>query len=498
MLNQGCFVITSIIPALSIAPLTPIYMKEWNRSLTDISLLVRTSYAVQQEHETDVYQTGVTVIMLGYCNFIIIPCSEIFGRRITLIICALINLGSTIWSALAPSYMSFLGSRILTGTGAAANESIMNVVVADMYFLHERGSYVGAYFWCYFVGLFLGPIISGSVAQHVSWRWFFWACAIAQGLNIIGLMFLFPETRRMYDEPVTAQAITGSVDPEAVETDNKTGSLKIEDCHSNTGQIDTTRDQWLGHGKPNRSQFGLLQPIDRKAVRNILRHFFTPVQLFFFPIVFWASMSMGAAANTLLAVNILQSQALAAPPYNFTPAQVGYANFALVVGGVIGLLVAGPWSDWLSSKATAKNRGIREPEMRLPSLIPFIVAVLIGLVVFGVGLQDGWPWPAVIVIGFGLVGLQVVAIPTLTITYAIDSYKPVTGEIMVIATVCKNTFGFGMTYYMPDWAASKGFIPPVMMMMALTVGIPLIGVVVFIFFGKSCRRLTRHSTVHSL
>lgn len=40
ILNQRCFVITSIIPALSIAPLTPIYMQEWNRSLTDVSLLV--------------------------------------------------------------------------------------------------------------------------------------------------------------------------------------------------------------------------------------------------------------------------------------------------------------------------------------------------------------------------------------------------------------------------------------------------------------------------
>lgn len=82
---------------------------------------------------------------MGYCNFIIVPCGEIFGRRITLLICAAINLGACIWSAMASSYGSFLAARILTGTGATANESIMNIVVADMYFLHERGSYVGSY-----------------------------------------------------------------------------------------------------------------------------------------------------------------------------------------------------------------------------------------------------------------------------------------------------------------------------------------------------------------
>lgn len=72
---------------------------------------------------------------------------------------------------------------------------------------------------------------------------------------------------------------------------------------------------------------------------------------------------------------------------------------------------------------------------------------------FGVGLQDKWPWPAVIVIGFGFVGLQVVAIPTIAITYAIDCYKPISGEIMAIATVCKNTFGVSLH-------SNHGFGPP--------------------------------------
>lgn len=40
ILMQGAFVLISIVPALSIAPLTPIYMQEWQRSLTDVALLV--------------------------------------------------------------------------------------------------------------------------------------------------------------------------------------------------------------------------------------------------------------------------------------------------------------------------------------------------------------------------------------------------------------------------------------------------------------------------
>lgn len=136
-------------------------------------------------------------------------------------------------------------------------------------------------------------------------------------------------------------------------------------------------------------------------------------------------------------------------------------------------------------------------------------------------MQEKWPWPAVVIVGFGFVGLQVVTISTITITYAIDCYKPVTGEIMVIATVCKNTFGvghvpgyccaarygqkisnpitqFGMTYYMNDWATKSGYIPPVMLLLAMNVGITLFGMVVFMFFGKTFRRWTKDSKVHSL
>jgi hypothetical protein len=53
------------------------------------------------------------------------------------------------------------------------------------------------------------------------------------------------------------------------------------------------------------------------------------------------------------------------------------------------------------------------------------------------------------VLGFGLVGLQVVSIPTIAISYAIDCYTPVAGQIMVISTVCKNTFGVSQVFPYP-------------------------------------------------
>ena len=71
---------------------------------------------------------------LGYANFIIVPFSNVFGRRPTILICGLICALANIWQAKVTSYKSFLAARVVSGLGAAANESIMPMVVANVMF----------------------------------------------------------------------------------------------------------------------------------------------------------------------------------------------------------------------------------------------------------------------------------------------------------------------------------------------------------------------------
>ena len=55
---------------------------------------------------------------------------------------------------------------------------------------------------------------------------------------------------------------------------------------------------------------------------------------------------------------------------DFSSETIGFFNFAILIGAIIGLFTAGPLSDWLSAWLTRKNKGIREPEMRLLTMIP--------------------------------------------------------------------------------------------------------------------------------
>ena len=151
------------------------------------------------------------------------------------------------------------------------------------------------------------------------------------------------------------------------------------------------RDPWLGKGRPSKQQFRLFQT-NAHPLQTILLDLWIPWKLFAFPIVEFASFVVSWSASSFLTLNLTQSQAFAAPPYKFTPLTIGFFNFAILIGGILGLVTAGPLSDWISMKLTKRNNGIREPEMRLLTMIPYIAIMIIGNFVVAFGWQQGWDW----------------------------------------------------------------------------------------------------------
>ncbi|RYO73821.1 hypothetical protein DL766_001811 [Monosporascus sp. MC13-8B] len=486
LVNQFVFVFVSIMTPLAIAPMTMIFEHEFDKTLPEVNMLF-----------------GAAAITLGYANFVIVPAANVWGRRLVVLVCGLVCVLANVWQGLVTSYDSFIGARVISGIGAAANESIMPMVVADMLFVHQRGRSMALYFWAYFIGLFIGPIISGAIASGISWRWFFWVCTILQGASLIFLLVAHPETKyertHLPSSPGTTQV---NVTADAGKAEG--GEAGPHQPAQNEAQATTTATHThITNGRPSRAQFALLPPGGQfHATRaSVLRDVVSPLRiLFLYPIVAWASLAMGFAANSLLALNLTQAQVFGSPmgPYGFSPDQIGYVNFAFVVGAALALVTAGPLSDAVALRRAHKNGGVLEAEMRLPALIPYVAVNLVGMVVVAVGYQRAWPWEAIVVLGYTLVGVQVVGIPAIAISYAVDSYKTLPGEIMIAATIVKNTFGFGMIFYYNNWAARSGYIAPILLLMALTVGFSILGLAVFIPFGKKFRRMTKNSKLHAL
>lgn len=350
----------------------------------------------------------------------------------------------------------------------------MPAIIADIFFLHDRGKWNTLYWVVYMGSLMVGPIISGSMTETVGWRSFWWFNTGLLGLSFIMVVFMFPETRYQRSTPVAgAQSKTSSLEEktQAMTTEkvntanagadaNQIQHVKTADSVlPNTSDLEATetaaRDPYLGRGSPGKWQWRIFQP-NAHPFRSILLDLWIPWKLFAFPIVEFAAFVVSWSCSSFLTINLTQSQVLAEPPYNMKPMVVGFTNFAIMVGAFIGLFTAGPLSDWVSARSTRRNGGVREPEMRLPAMIPYVIIMFLGNIVVAVGYEKKWPWQAIVVIGYTCAGIQVAALPGIVSTYAVDSYKPVAGSLFVAITVNKNVWGYGFSKFVTPWSIEAG------------------------------------------
>ncbi|KAI7498092.1 hypothetical protein KC367_g5355 [Hortaea werneckii] len=452
-ISQLLYVWVLVCSALSIAPMFPLLGKEFHLGEQALSLL-----------------TGLNVITLGLANILIVPLSNIFGRRPISIFFGFLVILTNIWQALATSHKSLLAARACNGIVAATSETIMVQVVADMFFLHERGFWMGTYFTFYFSGAFLGPIMSGNIAAHHGWRSFFWLTVALAAFVTVLLIVAFPETkyhRSASSHPGTRHGTKNSTEVQERSVDSEANSEKAVTAHDQVV---------VGKGRPSKAQWMPLQKPDSKWLSFIIRDITTPIITFFNPIVFWAALMLAGPADLLLLFNLTESGLLSSSAYGFGPGAVGYTNFAFFVAA-----------------SSAYSLLVRCPT----ALIPYVCFFIISHVAGAVGYQRLWPWPAIIVCGFGFSGLAVTSIPTIAIAYAVDCYKPISGEIMTVATVLKNVLGFCLSYWVFDVAARDGFVAVYMTHFAVSM-LPIVLTVPLYFFGKKLRRWTRNSDLHRM
>ncbi|GLA31558.1 hypothetical protein AnigIFM63326_010235 [Aspergillus niger] len=469
------FVLTA--SALSMSPMFPAFSESFDLNNTQLLLI-----------------TGVCILSFAYANLIVVPCSNIFGRRLTFLVFLSISFASYIWEALASSYTSFIVARVVNGAGAAACETIPMQTVADIFFLYERGRWTVAYFTAASFGSFLGPVISGNITQRFGWRSFFWLSMAMTCFNFITILLCSPETKYHRDHAPNPLRHTphASLTPKAMESPT--------DISPTVDSKETYSTQPLppkpGTGSPSSAQFKIWRIPDMRWKAFLLRDLLTPFRICLYPIIFWAAVTVSGVANFVLFWNLTESSVLGAPPYNFNASNVGYSNFAFLIGCMVGLVTAGPLSDWVAVKATQRNRGIYEAEMRLLALIPPAGILLLSVLVGAFAILSSWPWPVLLIFGYGLSGLVVSAMSSIAVAYAMDSYKPVSGEIMAVVTIVRNTCGFSMSYWVPSLAERRlGYFLPAMVQLALTFGPLVLGVPMY-FFGKRLRMWTRNLSVH--
>ncbi|RPB04522.1 MFS general substrate transporter [Choiromyces venosus 120613-1] len=111
--------------------------------------------------------------------------SDIFGRR-SLILVALVSFtAGSIIAALANNFTIILVGRSIQGFGGGGIISLTEIIVTDIVPLRERGKYFGFISMMWALGSVGGPLIGGTFAQEVSWRWIFWINLPFCGLGFV-------------------------------------------------------------------------------------------------------------------------------------------------------------------------------------------------------------------------------------------------------------------------------------------------------------------------
>lgn len=100
-----------------------------------------------------------------------IPFALKFGRRPIYLFSIAGSIASAAWFGKVKNDSDLYGANILAGLAGSIAETICQMTIADLFFVHQRGAANGVYFLMQNTGVFLGPVAAGYVAASQGWRW---------------------------------------------------------------------------------------------------------------------------------------------------------------------------------------------------------------------------------------------------------------------------------------------------------------------------------------
>jgi len=117
--------------------------------------------------------TGITIFTVGFAiaPMILAPLSEINGRRPLFLVTGGLFFVFVLVTAVTPTFAGMLVARFLQGCVSSTFSSTVGGVVADIYMPKERNTPMTLFTGSALFGTGLGPLVSGFIAAHTSWRW---------------------------------------------------------------------------------------------------------------------------------------------------------------------------------------------------------------------------------------------------------------------------------------------------------------------------------------
>jgi MFS family permease len=361
----------------------------------------------------DSYAAGCAALCIG--AVLLVPLALKFGRRPIYVLSTAAQCGISVWSARMQSVADMMLVNILSCFIGALAETLVQVTIADVFFVHERGLMNTLYYWITILGATLAPLAGGYITLSQGWRWVWWWMAILFGVGFIAFVFFYEGT--MFYTP----AIEGVPVPDK-------GDIEVIGSKSDQlGSTNSATRHEIDYSIKEKPYWRKLELWTNSPMSfgKLTKHVYQPFQVIFsIPAGFFMALECGLLnACTTVPVTTLSS-VMTLPPYNFGSAQIGLMGLPPFIGTSLATLICGPLSDSIALRLTRRNGGIFEPEMRLWLCLIFLPLIPAGLFMFGIGLNNGSHWllPA---FGLGINAFGVVPASSAALTYLTDTYTDV-------------------------------------------------------------------------
>lgn len=339
------------------------------------------------------YNFSITILNAGAaCNWgglavgviFFTPFVHKYGRRPIYLFSTATQLAACIWFARIQTTADLLGSNILSGLGGAMSEIVVQITIADVFFVHQHATMNGWFMIVQSLGAFLGPVPAGYCVSSMGWRWIWWWCVIFLAVTLVAAIFFFEETKY-----IPSENCPGISSPCAGTSDYVKEAAAETETAEKTSANGPVSENVQFKRKSYRQRMALVSPTSE----SILSHYWQPIVILLrFPAVSYCAITYGSTLCWFAIMTSLQATYMIEPPYNFSSVGIGLMNLAPFVGTLLGFPYGGYLCDksilWLSKR----NGGIYEPEMRLWLALPLSVILVASILMFGIGLAHvGFP-----------------------------------------------------------------------------------------------------------
>ncbi|WVQ73910.1 hypothetical protein IAR50_003491 [Cryptococcus sp. DSM 104548] len=476
-------------------------------------LSVSTNLSLDQLNEG----TGYLYLFIGISTLISQPCALAFGKKPVYLVSAFGAAAVNIWTAFAKGNAQWVASRLLLGFFISPSFTLIEVSIADIFFLHERSFPLGIYMCVLYMGVSLGPLLSGYIYEGIGWKAIIWLSSGLMGLVGLMLFFLLEETSFQRDHvthihiedtdtsdiikpnasfPEPSLSVLTSKGSMSEESDKKgistTTTFQVVPAMTTATHIEPTK--WPG------PKFWKFVKPHRHALGILLRGFAQPLLLMKLPLIWWSGLMYAVYQICFNLIAAISSGILAEEPYNFTTSQVGLSFLSPFISAIPGSVFGGYLADKFVLRQARRNGGIAEAEDKLWLYMIPTVLTPPGLLMMGLGPYYGAHW-MVYIMGCFIVNLVGPLAGILTVAYAFDVFHPIrprdehgvqacaqdSAPYLLSTILLAMCFTFGFNYAITPWCFGWG-LRNFAISSAIIITVINASVLAVIKWGKSMRR----------